>query len=322
MYFKVFPAEGAVISPVKTVGSVAASTITYPSASAGKEITLTASAGGIEGSISFTLPGFQVSWIAVTASPKSIPADGKSQTTLRATLFDKNGSSVNVPDGTTVSFITEGGTLESVVAKTTKGVASTVLTSDKNAMRYVLVTAQSGILEGFVYVYFEEVGTSVNQVANIELEIDNEDRTIKADGIDSSNITATIFTFDDQIVTTPTNVVFETDIGEITRYQQTNEEGKAVAQFTSGVVGTANITATVGNVSSTTTVVVVPGEPRSVELTFEPTSVGVEGSGRNETLQMTANVKDNKNNPVEDGNLVMFELVGAFDYRCFDITTW
>jgi len=311
--FKVFPPEGAVLSPIKTVGSVAASTITYPSASAGKEITLTASAGGIEGSISFTLPGFQVSWIAVTASPKSIPADGKSTTTVKATLFDKNGSSVNVPDGTTVSFITEGGTLESVVAKTDKGVATTTLTSDKNAMRYILVTAQSGILEGYAYVYFEEVGTSVNQVANIELEVSNEDRTIMADGIDASNITATILTFNNQIVTTPTNVVFETDIGEITRFKQTNEEGKAIAQFTSGVVGTATITATVGNVTSTTSIVVVPGNPRSVELSFEPTSVGVEGSGRNETLQMTANVKDNKNNPVEDGNLVKFELVGAFD---------
>ena len=313
VYFKVFPPEGAAMSPVKTVNSVAASTITYPSASAGKEITLTASAGGKEGSILFTLPGFQVSWIAVTASPKSIPADGEATTTIRATIFDKNGSSLNVPDGTTISFITEGGTLEPVVSKTEKGVATAILTSDKNAIRYVLVTAQSGILEGFTWVYFEEVGTSVNQVAKIKLEVDNDDRTIMADGIDTSNITATILTFEDSLVTTPTNVVFETDIGEITRYQQTNEEGKAVAQFSSGVVGTANITATVGNVTSTTTIVIIPGNPRSVELSFEPTSVGVEGSGRNETLQMTANVKDNKNNPVGDGNLVKFELVGAYD---------
>ncbi|MBN1294488.1 MAG: Ig-like domain-containing protein [Candidatus Latescibacteria bacterium] len=311
VYFKVDPPEGAAISPVKTVNSVAASTITYPSASAGKEITLTASAGGKEGSISFTLPGFVVSYIAVSASPKTIPADGKSTSIIKATIFDKNGSSSNVPDGTTVSFLTEGGTLDPVITKTVKGIATTTLTSDKNDNRYVMITAQSGVLEDFTWIWFEEVGASVNQVANIELEVDK--RTIKADGVDSANITATIKTFDDQIVTIPTNITFETDIGDITTYKQSNEEGKAVAQLTSGIVGTATITAKVGNASSTTTIVVVPGDPRSVDLSFEPTSVGVVGSGRNETLLMTAHVKDNKNNPVGDGNLVKFELVGAYD---------
>ena len=200
VYFKVEPAEGAVISPVKTVSSVASSTITYPSASAGKEITLTASAGGKEGSITFTLPGFEVTYIAVAASPKSLPADGNSTSTITATIFDKNGSSVNVPDGITVSFMTEGGTLDPVVTTTVNGVATTTLTSDKNEGITVMITAQSGVLEQYTYVYFEEVGASVNQVANIELEVDT--RTIQADGVDSSNITATLTTFDDQIITT------------------------------------------------------------------------------------------------------------------------
>ncbi|MCE5251014.1 Ig-like domain-containing protein [bacterium] len=311
VYFKVEPPEGAVISPVKTVNSVAASKITYPAASAGRKVTLTASAGGKEGSISFTLPGFMVSYLSVSASPKSIPADGKSTCTIRATIFDISGSAASVPDGTTISFTTDGGTIDPFVATTVDGVATTTLTSDKNANRYVLVTAKSGTLQDYTSVLFAEVGTSVNQVSDIELSA--EPSIIVADGLMESIITATLRMFDGSVITTPTTVSFTTDVGDIEKFTRSDEKGIATARFTSGVVGTANITATVGTVTGTTTIIIIPGPPQSVDLVFEPTSVGIQGSGRNETLLITAKVKDNKNNPVGDGNLVKFELVGTYD---------
>ncbi|MFC1692392.1 Ig-like domain-containing protein [Candidatus Latescibacterota bacterium] len=308
VYFKIDPPKGAVTSPVKTENSVAKSFITYPSANAGMTVSLTASAGGKEGSITFTLPGFTLSYLSATAAPKSIQADGKSTSNITATVFDKNGSSVNVPDGTIVSFTTAGGTLDSIVASTVDGVATTILTSDKNAGKYVEITAQSGIYQAFTWIYFEEVGTSAYEVNDIVLELDKD--MINADGIDVSVITATLYKFTGDIVNVPTTVAFDTDIGEITNIVRSDSNGQAVAQFSSGHVGTATISAQVGNVISYTTINVIPGPPQSIELSFDPNYVYVQGSGKNETLLINAFVKDSKNNPVEEGILVKFELTG------------
>ncbi len=503
VYFKINPPEGTVASPVKSVNSVAVSSITYPATSAGRTVELTASAGGKEGKISIPLPGFNVSYLSVTANPKTIIADGKSVTEIKATLFDDTGSSANVPDGTTISFTTDGGTLNPVVATTKNGVAVTTLTSDKTA-KYVTVTAQSGKTKDVTYIQFaevvaymavsatpriipsngiaktqisatlfnnvgeivpdgtlvtfsttggtlssktantvagvatvsltsdttpmdvtvtassgqqsdtvdvdfrdvvsyltlsatpnsivadgtstceikatlkdsmgdlvpdgtvasftttdgtlgtdvvktvggiarttltsskapgavtvsvqvgtlretatvtfEEIGSSVNQVAEIGLSV--SDSVIEADGKTKSYITATLYRYNQgvkEVVDVPTTVVFESDVGDISRFVQSDATGKAVAQFTSGVVGTASISAKVGTVSSYTNVIMVPGAPQSIQLTFNPTTVGVKQSGRNETLKISAKVVDSKGNDVADGKLVRFELIGAFD---------
>lgn len=312
VYFKIEPAEGSVKSPVKTVNSIAASEITYPAASAGKVVTLTASAGGKEGEISFTLPGFTLYWMSATASRNSIPADGRSETIITATLFDRNGSSTNVPDGTTVTFTTDRGNLDPVIAMTEDGIATSVLTSDDTENAYATVTVTSGLLEDVVFVYFSEVGITDNQVSDIDLRV--TEPIIPADGLTSTQVIATLYNYENEVVNSPTNVLFESDIGEITHFVRSDSlSGEATASFTSGEVGTAIITASVGSVQRSISVIVEPGEPQSVQLSFSPNSVGVQGSGRNETLQITASVKDNKNNPVGDGNLVKFELVGASD---------
>jgi hypothetical protein len=500
VYFKIDPPEGVVLSPSKTKDSVAVSQITYPATSAGKAVELTASAGGKEGKIKIPLPGFTVSYVSVSAYPKIIIADGKSTCQIIATLFDNTGSSKFVPDGTTVSFTTDGGTLNPVVAVTKDGVAITTLTSDR-IPKYVSVTAQSGgskdvtvlrfeeivsyltvtttpksiradgvstcdivatlfnsigelvpdgtpvsfttdggalatvvstttggiaivkltsdtapkyvsvsALSGSAHnsatvqfteiaaylivaatpnsivadgkssceikatvrdltgalvpdgtlvsfnadggtldsqvattlggaaivhltsdksirdvsvsalsgsirantiVKFEEAGVNINQVNDIVMTVSNP--TIEADGITSTNVTAQLRKFSGDPIDVPTMVVFSTDIGEVSKFVRSDETGKAVAKFTSGVVGTATISATVGNIKGYTNVIVVPGKPQSIQLSFTPSTVGVQRSGRNETLLIKADVKDNKNNPVGDGNLIQFELVGAFD---------
>ncbi|MHB9029752.1 MAG: Ig-like domain-containing protein, partial [Candidatus Latescibacterota bacterium] len=310
VYFKIDPPEGAVLSPVKTKDSVAASKITYPATSAGKTVELTASAGGREGKIRIPLPGFNVSYLSVNASPSTIPADGKSTAIIRATIFDFNGSSAFVPDGITVSFTTDAGTIDPPVATTKNGVATAILTSDKTS-KYVTVTAQSGTSKYVAFVYFEEVGLSVNQVADIELSVSKP--IIEADGTSASAVTATLRKFNGDIIDTPTTVEFSANIGEISQFVRSDSNGKAVARFTSGVVGTAEIKAKVGNTVNYTNVIIVPGKPHSIQLSFDNTTVGVQGSGRNETLLIKGNVKDNKNNPVADGVRVKFELVGAHD---------
>ncbi len=157
------------------------------------------------------------------------------------------------------------------------GVATTILTSDKNP-RLVTVTAQSGTSKDVAYVRFEEVGLSVNQVADIALTVSNP--IVEADGTSSSEITATLLKFNGDPIDTPTTVEFTTDVGEITQFVRSDTSGKAVAKFTSGVVGTARISAEVGNIANYTNIIVIPGKPQSIQLDFDKTAVGVQGSGR------------------------------------------
>jgi len=302
---------GVIAGQVPTVDGVATTNLLYSPSDAGKEVVLTASAGGEKDVVRIPLPGFEPSYFSIVSEPKSIPADGKSKITIHVTLFDKAGSSENVPDGTMVAFTTEGGTLEPAVARTVNGVATTILKSDKNPAM-VKVTAQSGDYVDFDYVTFEEVGSIVNEVSAIALTVD--DPELRANGIASTFIRATLKKFDGTIVTTPTTVGFETDIGEITQSVLSDSTtGTAVAQFSSNTVGTAQIKVSVGAVFDYINVFLVPGPPLSIDLEFEPKTVGIQGSGRNVTLIITAFVKDDKNNAVADNNLVQFELIGFVD---------
>lgn len=310
VYFSIDSADGVVQSPVATVNSVASSQITYPQASAGKTVQLTASSGGKQGTANIQLPGFTALYIAVTASPTTIAADGKTTSQIRAVVFDKNGSSAGVPDGITVTFTTSGGTIAPRVAATVSGVATATLTSVASAQT-ASITAACGSATDVVNVTFADAETAVSEVATIDLDVSAS--SIPADGTSYSEVTATLRAFDGSVMTVPTTVQFSTDIGDISSSVRSSTDGTAVARFTSGTVGTATISATVGTVAAYTTVTAVPGDPHSINLSFDNTTVGVQGSGRNETLIIRANVKDSKNNAVSDGVRVKFELVGAHD---------
>jgi len=309
--FSLVGEAGVIEGQVPTVNGVATTYLLYSPSDAGKEVKLTASASGVEHVIKIPLPGFKASYFSMDAKPKAIPADGKSEIFISITLFDKAGSSENVPDGTMVAFTAEGGILNPSVARTVNGIATTRLISDKNPM-LVKVKAQSGDYEDAITVKFEEVGSIVNEVSAIDLSVDNSE--LLADGIAATYIHAKLLKYDNTIISTPTTVKFETDIGEITSNVLSDPTtGIATAQFSSNVVGTATITVSVGTVYDIINVFLIPGPPLSIDLEFEPSSVGIQGSGRNETLLVTAHVKDNKNNPVADNNLVQFEVIGLLD---------
>ena len=303
---------GVIAGQVPTLEGVASTSLVYSPSDAGKYVELTATAGGVDGYLRFPLPGFKPTYFSITAEPKNIPADGKSKVLVRVVLFNSSGESGNnIPNGTKVAFSTEGGTLDPVVAETDSGIAITYLTSDKNPNK-IKITAKSGDYEDFTFVTFEEVGSTINEVNAIDLKVDNP--VLRANGIASTYVRATLKKYDGTIINVPTTVKFETDLGEITSYVLSDPlNGTAVAQFSSNAVGTARIKASVGSVFEYVNVFLVPGPPHSINLSFNPTSVGIQGSGRNETLIITASVKDDKNNSVADSNLVRFELVGSVD---------
>ncbi|MFH1942777.1 MAG: invasin domain 3-containing protein [bacterium] len=242
-------------------------------------------------------------FIEVSATPPVIPADGQSQSLIKATVSDANRNPI--PDGSVVMFnIIEGsGTI--VRQKTTVGgVASSALTSGTVPDTARVAVSIAGLADTVDVVY--TVGT-VNQIL-----VSADRDSMAADGIATAKIQAKVLDGQGNSVQGVT-VVFSTSIGDITPSAQTNAQGVAEAQFSSGRVGVATITATVtlsgGSVSGIKTIRLLPGEPNSIVLRFDPTSIGVKDTGQEQTAIVEAEVRDSKNNPVVDGTLVEFSIL-------------
>jgi hypothetical protein len=114
-------------------------------------------------------PGWPRS-VTVTAEPTSMPADGTSTSTIRATVKDRNDNPV--ADGTTVVFDTDLGTLNSTAVETVDGVATVTLTSGTIPGR-ARVTAKSSWVSGQVGVQLTFIPTQIG--VRIQLPaMDNE----------------------------------------------------------------------------------------------------------------------------------------------------
>ncbi|MBN2030886.1 Ig-like domain-containing protein [bacterium] len=246
-------------------------------------------------------------YIEASATPPILPADGQSQSNISVRVSDANRNPV--PNNTIVLFeLLEQGTgnrgmIDDSRVPTIDGVASNKLTS-----------ATSPGVDSIV-VHVENYGSVRDTVevvyvvgeASTVLVTSNKD-SLNADGIETATIQARVMDAQGNPIQNVT-VNFSTTIGDVTPSALTNGLGIAQAQFSSGVVGIAIITASVGgSVSGSTTIRLIPGEPNSIVMTFDPREIGVINTGQNQTAIIEADVRDSKNNPVKDGTLVTFSI--------------
>lgn len=239
--------------------------------------------------------------LTVSANPTVILADNQSTSTLTASVTDAQNNAV--PDGTIVNFeiISGSGTIESKQL-TEGGVARSILTSGTKPDTAVVVVRVDQLTDT------TSVRFIVGEAASITLAADST--SLPADGITSTRVVAHVFDVAGNPVVDGTRVSFSSDIGDVTESAQTLN-GQAVAQFSSSVTGIATIEATVGEVSDHINIQLRPGPPNSILLNFDPNSLGVKDSGRNQTVTVTATVIDSKNNPVIDGTYVTFSIFAA-----------
>ena len=242
-------------------------------------------------------------YMSVSANPSVIVADNQSQSTIKAVISDASNNPV--PDGTPVAFriIKGSGSVEK--NKETKGGVATSLLTSGTKPDTALVLVEAGTLRDTVQVRY-----TVGDVAAIDVRADVN--SIQADGVTSTNVRAYVYDAAGNPVPDGTTVYFSTSIGDISEKSLT-QNGEAVAKFSSGVTGVAVIHAWVGDVNGQTTIQLLPGPPASIVLTFDPTSVGIKDSGRNQTTRIKAVVKDTKNNPAKDGTYVKFSIESSPD---------
>ncbi|MFQ6115715.1 MAG: Ig-like domain-containing protein, partial [bacterium] len=240
-------------------------------------------------------------YLNVSAEPPVILADNQSISLIKAIVSDQANNPV--PDGTPVNFeILDGsGTIESNKV-TTAGTAISTLTSGSRPDTVTIVVQVEQLIDTTTVRYV------VGEAATITVMADSS--SLPADGITSTRVVAYVYDAAGNPVEDGTRVSFETDIGEITSSAQTIS-GQATVLFSSSVTGIATIRASVDGIFGETTIFLRPGLPHSILLSFEPNSLGVKDSGRNQTLTITADVIDSKNNPVIDGTYVVFSIYSS-----------
>ncbi|MDD5087193.1 MAG: invasin domain 3-containing protein, partial [bacterium] len=296
-------------SAVTSSSGIASATLT--SSTETGEATVTVSYGNLlSDQANVTFVPSTPTHLTLTASPTVLVADNASTSNIVVTVTDQSGNPV--PDNTQVRFWIppQSGSIENAV-NTISGVAVNTLTSSTTpGPMWVKAWAESNpqAIDSVQVTYI------VGPPATATLSALHD--TLRADGITVDTITAHIV---DMVGHPLSNVEvqFTTTIGNITQSRTTDVNGDARVAFSSSQTGTAQITATAGEVTGRYTVYLIPGVPNSIELGYFPNSVGVRGSGRNETLLITATVRDVNNNPVIDGTDVYFNInnsPGGGDY--------
>jgi adhesin/invasin len=237
----------------------------------------------------------------ISASPTSILADNTSTSTITVNVTDQGGNPV--PDGTTIHFYIPPNSGSIEYSRTTVGgMAINVLTSVTNpdTVEVLAWVDDNPSVRDSVRVTYT-VGTPALVTATAQSD------TLKADGISVDTIMATV-TDNNGHRLTNVEVQFTASLGNISASRTTGADGIARVPYSSPATGIATITATAGTGEGHCTVYLIPGCPWSIEMEYEPNSVGVRESGRNETLLITATVKDASNNRVLDGTPVYFDI--------------
>lgn len=265
----------------------------------------------IQKTVNVTFQESVPTYLEVTATPPVLPADGQSQSTIRATVTDANRNPV--PDGTIVLFEIQSGSGTLERQKTTSnGVAISTLTAGIQPGTTVIRVSVGSLSQTISIVY--TVGEVAQVIVTAQDEGGNPITSLPADGKTNAVIQARVLDAQGNPVS-GRQVTFSASLGDITPTAMTNAQGIATAQFSSGVVGTATVTATANKadgtpVSGFVIIKLLPGSAYTINLRFDPVYIGVRDTGKNQTTTLYAAVKDNKNNPVADGTLIKFRFMG------------
>jgi len=266
--------------------------------------------------VDITLITEQVGSLELLFGTASLAADGQNSTLVSATLTNIQGN--NVLDGTSVTFITTGGDIDSntagdqgrVTTSTRNGVASTILRSSTTAGQYV-VTATAGSI--FQLASVEFIPGPAADVAGTTLSANPT--VINADGVSTSLITASVVDENNNPVADGTTVNFYTTAGDLSSASSTTANGVATATLTSSTTNeTATVTAIVDSISKFVDVTFGTGpgtgEPVYIIITVDPKNIRVKGTGGIESAVIKASVKDENGQPYDDNNdNIKFEIL-------------
>jgi len=249
----------------------------------------------------------EVTSLEYTQVPDELNIDDIATVKARAT----NSEGV-VSDGTIIIFETvlgnfvdiEGTELGNIVAiETMNGIATARLNAGTQQGESIITAAIGAMMIShdvtvhpgtprFLYLYPEVQEIDANSDENIEIIAQVEDRHHNP-------------------VEAGVGVTFETSLGNVTEYAATDSNGTTVTYFSPGITaGTAQIDAVADSATASTYITVTSDQVNSIVFDF-PGVVGmqVEGTGGQESFELSVSLIDMSGNLVNDNIPVYFELI-------------
>lgn len=310
--FQITGGGGALISPNVVTEDGEASVI-YVAATTPGVVTIRATSGAVNRSVSLTLVPIGAAGLTLTAGSSTVLADGLSSTILTATVTDAFNNPVAA--GTTVNFTTTLGALEAVTPTNAAGVATARLRAGRFETGLARVTASSGdalrsvdvrfVSEAANHIVIVEldrprigiIGTGSPQTATLTLEV----RDRNGIPVDSEHAATVSFTI------VPTGGATDATLAVTSAI--TNDRGRVAAVVRSGTkAGVVEVRAAIGGIVSQPIRVAVHGDlpdPDHFSISFE--RVNIEGLVYDGIRNgVTARVGDANGNPVPDSTAVWF----------------
>lgn len=309
------PVSGATVTLV--VQPASAGTITYADGNQNTEFgrilatfvagatpmdaTVTATVGNVEGEVPIVVASEDaalVQFVRFDPADRRVVADGQTFVTATVRVYSDAGASMQVADGTRITWTAPGSTIVSRQSTVREGQAECRLTSLVPGA--VDVTATSGTATATAQVQFITLPAEQIQVA-----VQDNPISVAQDGIATTNITATVTDSNGGLVADGTTVNFTTTLGTVVGAAVTaGGTGSVTVPFSSIVTGIATVEVTSGTATPTeVTITVQPGPPAAVILSAEPRAVRADG---NSFATVTAQVVDSSGNAVVDGTEVTF----------------
>jgi adhesin/invasin len=290
---------GTLDKTTSTTNASGVATTTLTSATLAGVALVEAKAQAAQGTANVTFaagaPAVGSAGLALVASPAAIEADGRSTSTLTATVRDVHGNAVGA--GVVVAWSTTDGGLASLTSQTnTSGVASTVLTSSTVAGA-VVVEAKTGAAKDTATIAFTP-GTPAP--GNKGLALVATPDSIEANGSSTSTLKATIKDVNGNAVGAGVAVIWRTTGGKLASANSTTDDaGVASMVLTSSTLaGPVAVEAQAGAAKDSATVTFTAGAPapgnKGLALVATPDSIEANG---NSTSTLTARVRDANGNP-------------------------
>ena len=326
-----FSASASTLSGGSATTTSGKASVTLNNLGSTGSVLVTASYSGISGFVSVTYVPGSVASITLSANPIFIIDDGTSTSIISAYVYDGYGN--YVADGTTVTFSTNLGTLSSTTATTSIGLATATLTSGTTQGTATINASAGGVIQTTSVNMGSGAGGGTGNPASITLTVSPASINVQGSGgNETSTITATVKDETGALITDPsvTNIEFsifsapsggalqEKIDGSASAVRKTTSGGVASATFSSGLVsGTARVKVVVDKdkngaalsqnvqlVSSEITIASGPAYSISLALSSEVT----DNKGTISNI-ITAIVRDQFGNPVEDDTAVYFGLI-------------
>jgi hypothetical protein len=262
--------------------------------------TVTATAGGISGTMSVNFVAGIPNRMTMDVSPKNLTADGTSTANVRVFVTDSNGNAVQTSEVISFFVNSGSGSMSPPTATLSQGVATSVYKAGRTPGS---VTISASTTSG---ISATETLTLIN-VGVGSISVSSGSAQIIADGRSQTAITARVRDQNGQNVPDGTAVTFSTTAGTLSSNGIAGTSGglATVTLTSSRNAGRATVTGTSGGFSGTVSVEFVAGSPRQIILSASPESIVADGRS---ISTIRADVTDSQGNPVADGELVVFAI--------------